>query len=285
LLATGTAHAEVAPTDDIQAKIDAIVEKYRPQVEAAERTINDEADHRSPIQLKGKCSWDLTSAKFDVPQVTFELRHFSFHTLKTTMKLREFSFDRPVVRWGMTHIGPVKLHLPKIYNERVRWSTKIPEFRWELTEWSTKIPEFRMETTEIKFHTLKCKLTDAYVGPPKPSNDSMKTINREEEHLRELMATQTAEINAAVQDDLAAVDASFRQEMAVAEAQIDEAVASLDASIAELVAHGQSAAAIQVDFEGQQIPLTEVRERMLKKKAELRSAAEAEWQTAKAGMG
>lgn len=272
--------APVAVPDDnqLQADIDAITKKYQPQLDEGQRTIEENKDEKDPIIVKGDCWWDTTSAKMHIPKTTFKTRDFSYNVPKTTFKLRQFSFDYPRCDWKIVRIGPVKTKFLKCGKATKTWSTKVPEFKWATTRFSTKIPEFKNELTEIKFDTLKCKADDIYVGPSKPSEETVSTLQAAGAKIEKAANEQQEEINLAIERDLDRRSEAFAQQVKQTELEFDKAIAEIDASIAEIAANGMKPAQVMVDVDGRAMSLVDFRVYLANQKTSVLAQMTAEWE-------
>lgn len=282
---------EIASPGDKQLENDiaTIQSKYEGQLKVNQQAIEDESGDKAPIIAKGDCWWDTTSAKFDIPKTTFKNRNFSFDIPKTTFKLREMSFDYPRCEWKVMKIGfGIKTKFLKCGKETKVVKTKIPEFKMERTQFSTKIPEFKMDRTEVKFDTLKCKVDELYVGPTKPSKESLAKIDQAGRNIEQIAEAQQADIIQAIENDIDRRGEVFAQQLKDVEVQFDTAIAELDASIDGLSKGGVDPAVVVADVDGKQMSLPQMRTYLVSQKeavlAQMSSSWEASISEMKAGM-
>ena len=266
--------------DELTKEINAIEKKYKSQMAGHQKTIEDESGDKAPIIAKGDCWWDMTSTKFDIPKTTFKMRTMSFDIPKTTFKLRQMSFDYPRCDWEMVKIGFVKTKLLKCRKARKEWSTKIPEFKMERTEIKTKIPEFKMDTTEIKFKTLKCKVDELYVGPSKPSDESMSRMDKAGQAMEGLAVAQQSEIKDAVEKDIDRRSEAFAVQLKEAEQQFDAGIKGIDDAMAEIAANGGNPQTVNAEMDGQTVTLPQMRAMLIEQKSVMLAQLTKDWETA-----
>lgn len=268
--------AAADPDDMLQQKLNAIVSKYQPQIDAQTKIIEDERkNEKGPLTIDGKCKWDMTSAKFDIPKTTFKNREFSFDLPKTTFKLRQFSFDYPHCDWKMMRIAGIKTKFLKCGRARKEWSTKIPEFKWGRTSFKTKIPEFKWDTTEIKFHTLKCRADDVYIGPKVPKDQArMEEAGR---NVETLASKQQTEIQALVEEDLDARGEQMAREIERVKSDFETAMSEMDKSIAEIASNGMDPNSVMVDVDGKSVSLVGARAALAAQRDAIISQMSDEW--------
>ena len=269
---------------ELQKKIDAITAKYKPQIDENTKTIDENKDDKDPIIVKGDCWWDMTSARLDIPQTTFKVRKFSYDVPKTTFKNRDFSFNYPKCDWENVRVGPIVTKFLKCSTATKHWSTKTPEFKMSRTEFSTKIPEFKMASKEIKFHTLKCKADEIYVGPSKPSDDTMGKINQASANIEAAANAQQKEINAVVEQDLDARSEAFAAQLKEVEQQFDVAIAEIDKSIYDVKSNGMNPDTVMVEIDGKQLSLTAMRAQLVAQKTQTLTEMTDGWQQAVNGV-
>ena len=263
--------------DALQKKIEEIQKRYQPKLDEQTKIIEDKKnDKKGMIELEGKCKWEMTSAKFDIPKTYFKNREFSFDLPKTTFKNRKFSFDYPKCQWKVMNVGfGIKTKFWKCGKERKEWSTKIPEFKWDTTRFSTKIPEFKWDTTEIKFHTLKCKVDEIYIGPPAPEDP--KGMERAGKTIESLVALQKQEIDEVLSEDLDTRSEKVAAEIERVRNEFDVALTEMDKSISEISAGGIDPNTIMVDVDGKQVSLVGARSALAAQRDQIVTQMSAEW--------
>lgn len=99
--------------------------------------IQDEA-----ARLKGDRPSDIGVVVGIDCDVKMGRQEIKLHLPEVKMVLQKWVYDLPEFFWGITSIGPVKLHLPQTRMKRHETKLHVPEFRMELQTIKLDVPEF-----------------------------------------------------------------------------------------------------------------------------------------------
>ncbi|MGP1253563.1 MAG: hypothetical protein ACTS10_04060 [Kiloniellales bacterium] len=235
MLGVGAAHANTTFDDRVN-DINARYEQQYAALQFQAQGLKDEMPDEGEMAVGVDCDvdWVRQEIIFKTPTVTMKERHLTYDIAQVTMKLREFSFDRPVLKWGTTRAGPVKLHLPKLYTETVRWSTEIPEFRWDETTTVMHVPEFSTELEKIAYHAPEfvCDEASDTVAAVRTKADGIA------DQIEVLQIQQRVEIDAVLRDQIADALNNLDATEAKAVQQFLAGIGGLNGSIDAILAGG-----------------------------------------------
>lgn len=265
--AIAAGHASAMTDAEYDTAVAEINSRYQSSYDEAEREGEDIKNESSTCLFEGAwdSDWEITKVSFDVPEVTFKSREFSFHTVKTTFKSKVIAktkvpktyFENKKICCGIsTKIPVVRMEVKEI-------KTRVPEFKWDKTSFSTKIPEFSSKRIEWKFHILKLKKVRELNIPCKEEKDRAESLSN---RVTESSEKHKAEINELTGRMISARADELAGQMAVAEKEFERGLDSMDQSIAETKANGIDPAAVVVDYEGQQTTLVGARAMLLEQK-------------------
>ncbi len=77
------------------------------------------------------------------------------HLPEVAMRLQTWSAHVPVFWWGVTSVGPIKLHLPQTKMERQQMILHVPEVAMRLTKLAFDIPELRCGDVQAEFRSTE----------------------------------------------------------------------------------------------------------------------------------
>lgn len=233
--------------------ISAIEEKFKPGFAAIEEEGRRLAkDAPRPTELEATVGvnfdveWEMTSIKFDIPEVKMKLREIKLHLPQVRMETTSINWDNPEFFMELRKIGEypcfrswkwyscdIKTKMPEIRMIRREAKFDLPKFTWDITSIKLDIPEFFSRRVEIKLHApqFKAKEVSAEIGEQKAAADALqqKAAGLAEEQKREINAAVSANLN------------SKRGEIA---REFDTGIASLTESIGNLKASGVNTEAV-----------------------------------------
>lgn len=248
--------APVSAAQSVEEQINAINEKYEPRFMALQsegQAIAESAPKPSEFEgavgISGEVDWEMTSIKFDIPEVVMKTREFSLHLPQFRMDTTSVKFDIPKTYFKITKVGEypcfkgwkwyscdIKTKVPQFRTETVEVKFDLPQVSWDITSFKMDIPEFFNKRVEWKLHLPQFTVKDVDVEIGKTEN-AAKDL---EKRAFALGAAQKAEIQAVVAADL-------KDKRASTVAQFDSAIQTLKAGIAKVRSAGANPEAINAN--------------------------------------
>ena len=156
----------------LQDRIDAVVARYKPQIEQLEAEgqqmrddFEDPNSAEAVINVDFDVDWKQTDVVFDVPSVTMRRHDISFDIPEVTMNRKDMSFDTPSVRMVNKKVGEypcfkrwkwyscdIITKVPEVFMERQRIAMDIPEVTMKRQDLSFDLPEFFMTRVDWSLH-------------------------------------------------------------------------------------------------------------------------------------
>lgn len=190
------------------------------QREGAQIGDNRPSQVGAAIGVDCNVKWGFQSISFDLPEVR--------------MGRQKWVYDLPEVFWGITNIGPIKLHLP--------------QFKMGRHESVLDVPEFSMKRQEIKMHLPEFTCNDA--------NAQLRTMERRGKQLE----ARGQAIAQQMERDLKIAQADVvREQRDAALKQVDDAIAGMHAFVSEVQGRKGNAGGMQAKL----AELRTQRERMI----------------------
>lgn len=241
-------------SEELQARIDAVVAKYEPelqQLQAEGERIGDDAMDpgtvEAMINVDFTIDWKDQEIIFDLPAVTMRRREISFDLPQVTMKRQRIVFDKPVTRMEMRCLfkKPVfrgtKVSMKCVYGkfpvltmERHEIIYDIPEVRMERKEMAFDVPEFSMNRQRWVVRLPQFTVTNIKAATRR-LQDKGEELQRRGEDIARRMEQELQQLLAGGQQIAATADDDSREAV---EADFNAAIAALENSIAGLVAQG-----------------------------------------------
>jgi len=223
------------------------------------------------IEMSFDADWEITKVSFDVPEVQFKNREFSFHTVKTTFSNKVIAKTKvPKTYFENKNIGfGIKTKVPVIRWEIEEISTKVPEFKWDETSFRTKIPEFYSKRIEWKFHILKLKkLKELNI----PCKEQEKRANELSARVQSTADTHKKEIDKVTAEFLVAKAEELVAEMTAAELEFNKGINSMDTAIAEMKSNGVDPNTFLVEYDDQKVTMIQARALLIQQKSDALTA-------------
>lgn len=165
LLAAALGDTPPLDLPEIQAQYDAERRALAAEIEALRQQAPDPNSVEGMLDFEADLEWEMTSLKFDVPEVSMNTRSFALHLPQVSMRRVSISWDNPEVHMEMKTIGKypcfkgwkwyscdIKTKMPQLRMVRREAKFDVPDVSWDRTDFSLDIPEFRMKRIEIKLH-------------------------------------------------------------------------------------------------------------------------------------
>lgn len=253
IMAANLVAGSAAADSNVESEIAAIQERYQQEFGALQREgerLSEDAPTPTKVEagvgIDFDVEWEITSIKFDIPEVFMKTREFKMHLPQFRMKRTSIKWDNPETYWAVTKVGEypcfkgwkwyscdIKTKVPQIRMVRREAKFDVPEVFWDITSFKMDIPEFYSKRVEIKLH-----LPQFYAKDVDVQVEAHKAKAEEISLKAEILAgQQKAEIN-----EVVAIDLREKREDAVA--QFDGAIASLEQSIEKIRAAGANPEAI-----------------------------------------
>lgn len=250
--------------------VDKINQKYQSVYDSAEREGNDIKEESGTCLLEAAfdADWEITKVSFDLPEVTFKNRDFSFHTVKTKFRNKVIAKTKvPKTYFEVRDIGfGIKTKVPIVRMEIKEIKTKVPEFKWERTGFKTKIPEFRSRRVEWKFHILKIKkLKELNV----PCKEEEKRANRMSATVSASSEQHKSDLNKHTMKYIAFNAEKLSSDIASVESEFNRGINSMDAAIRDVKNNGIDPSGVIVEFEGEKTTMVGARDVLVRQKADV----------------
>jgi hypothetical protein len=239
-------------SDPLKEKIDAIVARYKPEIDrltAEGQEMEDGFEEPSKggamIGVDFEAEWADTKVIFDVPSITMRDRDVSFDLPSVTMRTRKIIFDTPSVRMRRVKTGeypevhgwtikwkPIYIDVPEPFMERQEISFDIPEVTMERVNLRLAIPEFRMKRVEWVL-----RLPQITVVNVRAETDALKAKGEDlSRRAAELAARMKAEIETAIGGFSASSSEQITRESQNVRGKFDTAIRQVSGAIDQLVA-------------------------------------------------
>ncbi len=222
--------------DEINAKYAVEYDRIENEATALSENAPDPSTFEAAVNFEFDVTWETTSIKFDIPEVTMQTHKFSLHLPQFKMKRIGVSWDNPEVRMVLRVVGKypcfrgfkwyscdIKTKVPEVHMVRREAKFDVPEVYWDKTSFSMDIPEFHMKTIEFKLDLPQFELQDVK-GQFATLEDEANALSAEATVLAQ---AQKGEIASVVASDLSLK----REEVA---AQFDIAITTMEASIVDI---------------------------------------------------
>jgi hypothetical protein len=238
----------------LQEQIQAIQDRYRPQIEDLKRRAQQVVDdYEKPssvgpaIGVDFKIDWKDVEIIFDVPSVTMKETRISLDIPEIFSESQTIIFHTPSIRMVDRKVGeypewhglrvvwkPIIISVPETFMEEQRIVFDLPSVTMKRHDWKIDIPEFAMERVRW------------VIGLPQFTVINVRAETAEMQQKGERLKAEGAEIGARMKSEINAVisgmkAASSQEEIGVkneAIAVYDSAIAKVTTSINELVARG-----------------------------------------------
>lgn len=269
--------------DEFQAKVDEVVQRYKPeidQIEADGRRIEDEAGEPSSGELMVGVDFDVAwkdrTLSFNVPTVTMRNRDLSLDLprieknqsrivfdVPTVTMVRRCLFKKPVIRGPRVTMECVYGNMPEVTMKKHEVIYDIPSVRMERKDFTLKIPEFGSARQEI---TVKLPEFTA-----KNTRVEAKQLESRGEELKKrgeaVAARMEAEINALIGFFFGGGSEETVALRTDVEGDFNEAIGEVERSISELVA--QKVDPSKIPAEGGNINLRKIVAELIDQRAQV----------------
>jgi hypothetical protein len=262
--------AAEAETDPEIAAINARYAEQFAGIEAEGRKLKDDAPDPSAVEagigVEFDVKWEITTLKFDVPEIVMKTREFSMHLPQFRMKTTTISWDNPEFYNEYKKVGEypcfydwewhscdIKMDVPVLKMVRREASFDVPEVFWDVTSFSLDIPEFYSKRIEIKLHLPQFYVKDVKVE-----------IGEHKERVEALSAKAKTIAEAQKSEVMAVVASRVANHRKAVEDQFAQGIASLDAAINQISAAG--ADPTKVPGEGGTINLIAMKDDLIAKR-------------------
>lgn len=256
-------------SDDLQAKIDEITQRYQPeldQLQAEGEKMESEAGQPSSgeliVNVDFDVEWKNRAISFTVPTVAMRDRELSLHLPRVEKNRQRIVFDiptvtmetycafkRPVFRGLRVKMECVYLDKPVLRMKRHEIIYDLPEVRMERKTFVLKVPEIGSRRLEMVL-----KLPQFTARNPRVE---AKRLEEKGEELRARAEALAARMEAEVQAVVTTFFGSLSSEGSTLRQEVDNAfshaIGAIEASIAEL--HAQNVDASKVPAEGGNVNL------------------------------
>jgi hypothetical protein len=265
--------APLAQDSQVEAKIDAIKQKYQ----SGWNAIKSESDALQADAPKGfeiptgidiRVGMKRHEYSLHVPEVTMKRQDMSLHLPQVTVRDRRFSWDVPEMRMERWKCGehpewhgPFKVvwkpnwcEQPKMHMVRREAVVGVPEFRWDETRVSLHLPEVTMRLHKIIFDVPEIRVDDV-----KDVSDRIKARSNDiQARAAALSDKQSREIKSVVLEDLVGKRLQLTK-------SFDNALSSLGTAIKSVTDNGLDPARVR-QADGTFMNLNEQVERLQKQK-------------------
>lgn len=252
-----------------QDQIQAIQDRYRPQIEDLQRRGQKLVDdHRQPsgaeavIGVDIDLDWKDVDIIFDVPAVEMKTTTISLDVPELRMETKAIIFHTPSVRMVDRKVGRypefrgfkvvwrdiiisvpepfmqeqrIAFDLPTVTMRRQEWRLDLPQFRMDRVRWVVRLPQFTVRNVRVEADKLK---------------QEGERLEAEGEQISERMK---GEIEAVIGGLKADKDRPVVDAQTNLAAAYDDAIAKLNSTISELAAKGIDP--IKVPVDGQDVNL------------------------------
>lgn len=243
-------------TEELQQRIEAIVERYRPEIEqlkaagqAMQEDVVDPNFGEAVINVDFDIEWRDKELIFDVPQFSMREKRISLHLPTVFSDRQRIVFDTPSVRMVDRIIGykpefrgfppkikmtPIIISIPEPFMERQEIIFDLPSVRMEQKDIVLNLPEVRLEQVRwvVRLPEITLRNVRAATEALKDKGEALKTRGEE------LSARMRSEIDATVaafQGPL--LDAALSAKQG-AVAAFDGAIGAVNTAITDLQRRG-----------------------------------------------
>lgn len=243
--------------DILTAKMNAIQEKYAPEMKALEDDGKAlEQDGKQQFKLDIRMDWGEQHIKFDVPQFRMTTISLSMDLPQVTLISRDIIFSIPEVKMVTKKIGQypefhglkvvwkdILTDVPEVTMVEQRIVVDIPEIKMTATAISIDVPEVTMKTVEWYVKVPEFRLGDVSAVIPIDNSDIRDRAQTLKARGENLALRMKEEVNTAIQQSQAEASATTGLTAQVAQAAqstqakvaqpFDDAVAKIDAALAQ----------------------------------------------------
>lgn len=248
-----TAPAAIDETDPELAAINARYAADFAEIEKEGKQLAEDAPDPSKVEAmigaEGEIKWEITTLKFDIPEIVMKTRKFSMHLPQFRMKTTSIKWDNPEIHMEVHKVGEypcfydwkwyscdIKTDVPVITMVPREAKFDVPEVFWDETSFSLDIPEFYSKRVEIKLH-----LPQFYVKNVKVE------MSEHEDKANALSAKANAKAEAQKSEVMAVIGKRIADQRQLVVDKYAGALASVDTAIAQIRAAGADPANVPGD--------------------------------------